>query len=100
MCSDCLDPTEPPGLAKAYHPEAEGDVTDWREQLRAWEAQIAERRPGEAATASGIPLEPLYGPESAEKRDVSRIGYPGQYPYTRGIHASGYRGKPWTFRQY
>jgi methylmalonyl-CoA mutase, N-terminal domain len=75
-------------------------VTDWREQLRAWEAQIAERPPGEAATASGIPLEPLYGPESAEKRDLSRIGYPGQYPYTRGIHASGYRGKPWTFRQY
>jgi len=75
-------------------------VSDWREQLRAWEAQIAERPPGEAATASGIPLEPLYGPESAEGRDLSRIGYPGQYPYTRGIHASGYRGKPWTFRQY
>jgi len=75
-------------------------VSDWREQLRAWEAQIAERPPGEAATASGIPLEPLYGPESADGRDLSRIGYPGQYPYTRGIHASGYRGKPWTFRQY
>ena len=75
-------------------------MSDWREQLRAWEAQIAERPPGEAATASGIPLEPLYGPESAEGRDLSRIGYPGQYPYTRGIHASGYRGKPWTFRQY
>ncbi len=75
-------------------------MSDWREQLRAWEAQIAERPPGEAATASGIPLEPLYGPESADGRDLSRIGYPGQYPYTRGIHASGYRGKPWTFRQY
>jgi methylmalonyl-CoA mutase N-terminal domain/subunit len=75
-------------------------VSDWREQRRAWESQIAEGPRADAATASGIPLESLYGPESAEGRDLSRIGYPGQYPYTRGIHASGYRGKLWTFRQY
>jgi methylmalonyl-CoA mutase N-terminal domain/subunit len=75
-------------------------LSDRREQRRAREAQIAGRPPAEAATASGIPLEPLYGPESAEGRDPSRIGHPGQYPYTRGIHASGYRGKLWTFRQY
>jgi methylmalonyl-CoA mutase N-terminal domain/subunit len=75
-------------------------VSDWREQRAAWQAQIASRPPPAAATSSGLPLDPLYGPDSAAGRDPSDIGYPGQYPYTRGVHASGYRGKLWTFRQY
>src|SRR4051812_50209748 len=41
---------------------------------------------------SGVPLEPVYGPEDAE--------YPGAYPYTRGPHASMYRSKLWTMRQF
>ena len=61
---------------------------------------MARRPVPAAATQSGIPLDPVYGPESAEGRDPAAIGYPGQYPYTRGVHASGYRGKLWTFRQY
>jgi methylmalonyl-CoA mutase, N-terminal domain len=76
------------------------DVGDYRDQHRAWQAKLGERPPPEASTPSGIPLDPLYGPESAESRDFSAIGYPGQFPYTRGIHPSGYRGKLWTFRQY
>ena len=47
-------------------------------------------------TPSGIPLEPVYGP-------ADRVGdpaAPGEYPFTRGNFASGYRGKTWTFRQY
>ena len=43
-------------------------------------------------TASGLPTEPSYGPESAEK--------PGRYPFTRGIHEQGYRSRVWTMRQY
>jgi len=43
-------------------------------------------------TMSGTPLEPVYGPENGE--------FPGQYPYTRGIHASMYRSKLWTMRQF
>ena len=69
-------------------------------QRKAWEAEVARRTPPPASTPSGIPTEPLYGPESAEGRDGSEIGYPGQYPYTRGIHATMYRGRMWTFRQY
>src|SRR6266852_6099659 len=51
----------------------------------------------ETSTISGIPLKPLYTREDEPKRAEE---YPGQYPYTRGIHASGYRGRMWTFRQY
>ena len=70
------------------------------EQRKAWTSELGKRPPGPALTPSEIPLEPLYGPESAEDRDPSEIGYPGQYPYTRGLHPSMYRGRLWTFRQY
>jgi methylmalonyl-CoA mutase, N-terminal domain len=51
------------------------------------------------STLSGAEVEPLYGPTEADQR-FGRIGWPGEYPFTRGIHASGYRGKPWTIRQF
>jgi methylmalonyl-CoA mutase N-terminal domain/subunit len=50
-------------------------------------------------TLSGMEVEPVYGPEGADER-FERIGWPGEFPYTRGIHATGYRGKPWTIRQF
>jgi methylmalonyl-CoA mutase N-terminal domain/subunit len=50
-------------------------------------------------TLSGAEVEPLYGPTGADDR-MERIGWPGEYPYTRGIHPTGYRGKPWTIRQF
>ena len=50
-------------------------------------------------TLSGVEVEPLYGPAGAEDR-FERIGWPGEYPFTRGIHPTGYRGKPWTIRQF
>jgi methylmalonyl-CoA mutase, N-terminal domain len=49
-------------------------------------------------TMSGTPVEPLYGPKDGEVAD--NIGWPGQYPYTRGVHASGYRGRLWTMRMF
>jgi methylmalonyl-CoA mutase, N-terminal domain len=52
-------------------------------------------------TISGRPIEPLYTPESVAGVDYSTdIADPGQFPYTRGIHATGYRGKLWTMRQF
>src|SRR5580693_8544846 len=47
-------------------------------------------------TLSGLPLEPFYGPDSAP----AKIPPPGEFPYTRGIHESMYRGKLWTMRQF
>src|SRR6202795_1528576 len=52
-------------------------------------------------TASGVPVEPLYGPENLPGFDAARdLGEPGEFPYTRGIHQSMYRGKLWTMRQF
>jgi methylmalonyl-CoA mutase N-terminal domain/subunit len=50
-------------------------------------------------TLSGMEVEPVYGPTGADER-FERIGWPGEYPYLRGVHATGYRGKPWTIRQF
>ncbi|MFM9589030.1 methylmalonyl-CoA mutase [Streptomyces scabiei] len=50
---------------------------------------------------SGLPIEPVYGPEALRDWDpADRLGEPGGYPYTRGIHPSMYTGRPWTMRQY
>src|SRR5688572_27980213 len=52
-------------------------------------------------TISGRPIEQLYSPASIASLDYQRdLGDPGQFPYTRGIHATGYRGKLWTMRQF
>jgi methylmalonyl-CoA mutase N-terminal domain/subunit len=52
-------------------------------------------------TTSSRPIKPLYTPEDVENIDHEKdMGYPGQYPYTRGVHASMYRGRPWTMRQF
>lgn len=52
-------------------------------------------------TAGGIPIAPVYGPEDWKDFDVARdLGRPGEFPYTRGIHESMYRGKLWTMRQF
>src|SRR5277367_2887298 len=52
-------------------------------------------------TSSGIPVRPLYTPADLAKSDYDRdIGYPGDFPYTRGVQATMYRGRLWTMRQY
>src|SRR5215213_6799968 len=52
-------------------------------------------------TISGRPIEQLYTPESVAGVDYpTDLADPGQFPYTRGIHATGYRGKLWTMRQF
>lgn len=53
------------------------------------------------STVSGERIEPLYDPLSYDdERFLDDINYPGEYPYTRGIHPRGYRGKMWTMRQF
>ena len=57
-----------------------------------------ERKPA-FTTESGLPLEPLYEPDPNFNFN-EKLGYPGQYPFTRGIHPNMYRGRLWTMRQY
>ena len=52
-------------------------------------------------TVSGRDIKVLYGPDDIEHINyLSEIGFPGEYPYTRGIHTNSYRGKIWTMRQF
>ncbi|MCW2616678.1 MAG: methylmalonyl-CoA mutase [Frankiales bacterium] len=52
------------------------------------------------ASESGFEIAPLYGPDDVAPGLPERLGEPGQYPYTRGVYASMYTGRPWTMRQY
>jgi methylmalonyl-CoA mutase, N-terminal domain len=52
-------------------------------------------------SVSGEKIDPLYAPDDIENINfLNDIGFPGEYPYTRGIHPNGYRGKIWTMRQF
>jgi methylmalonyl-CoA mutase, N-terminal domain len=55
----------------------------------------------EIETSSHIPVNPLYTPANLKHSDYeSEVGYPGEYPFTRGVQATMYRGRLWTMRQY
>jgi methylmalonyl-CoA mutase N-terminal domain/subunit len=70
----------------------------WQQRYAADTAagRIADR---DYTTLSGDEVDPVYGPTAADPR-MEQIGWPGEYPFTRGIHPTGYRGKPWTIRQF
>src|SRR6266568_2663439 len=59
-------------------------------------------RPGQnPQTSSNIPVHPLYRPSDLEGQNLEAdVGYPGQYPFTRGVQPTMYRGRLWTMRQY
>ena len=61
----------------------------------------ARSRDADFSTLSGLELEPVYGPpDGAVVPGFERIGWPGEFPFTRGLYSAGYRGKPWTIRQF
>src|SRR5438105_9182535 len=68
-----------------------------------WQARYdaAVRRDADLTTLSGIEVDPVYGPPAgADVPGFERIGWPGEYPYTRGLYPTGYRGRTWTIRQF
>jgi methylmalonyl-CoA mutase N-terminal domain/subunit len=77
-------------------------VTDSAARDR-WQRDLAAAPPGELppTTVSGMPIDPLYTPESLNGFDPEAdLGYPGQFPFVRGVHASMYRSRLWTMRQF
>jgi len=73
----------------------------WEEQTLKPTLERAKERAPEFTTPSGLVVKRLYTPEDAEGRDyLEAVGFPGQYPYTRGIYPTMYRGQLWTMRQY
>lgn len=98
MACDGVAPIGPPPSVRGY------TVAGMDEARARWQAAyhqaveaglVADPAP---TTLSGEPLEPLYLPEDGEP--PARIGWPGQFPFTRGLHATGYRGRRWTVRQF
>jgi methylmalonyl-CoA mutase N-terminal domain/subunit len=70
---------------------------------REWLEQSYKRgseRPVRFSTVSDLALEPLYTPEDVKSDYDSSLGYPGEFPYTRGVYESMYRGRLWTMRQF
>ncbi|HVY11879.1 MAG TPA: methylmalonyl-CoA mutase family protein [Mycobacteriales bacterium] len=58
-------------------------------------------RDADFTTLSGVEVAPVYGPpEGSAYPGFERIGWPGEFPFTRGLYATGYRGKEWTIRQF
>src|SRR5579863_9424555 len=76
--------------------EAEDGRERWQRRYDA-----SRRRDADFSTLSGIEVDPVYGPpDGAVVPDFERIGWPGEFPFTRGLYPAGYRGRTWTIRQF
>ena len=80
----------------AVEPGAKRRAHEWREEAYSKQPE----RDAEFSTISGHPIEPLYTGEDAPADPDADIGYPGEYPFTRGPYPSMYRGRLWTMRQF
>ncbi|HSL72241.1 MAG TPA: methylmalonyl-CoA mutase family protein, partial [Longimicrobiales bacterium] len=85
--------------------EQEHELAELRARLAEWEAtfdKLPSRVDGNFTTISGVPVEPLYTPLDVEgdRAYNERIGFPGEYPFTRGPYTSMYRTRLWTMRQF
>jgi methylmalonyl-CoA mutase N-terminal domain/subunit len=88
-----------PGYDKKYA-DHEAGRQRWQDAYE--KAEAADRvRDADFTTLSGVEVDPVYGPRPGEVVEgFERIGWPGEYPFTRGLHPTGYRGKKWTIRQF
>ncbi len=84
-------------MAKTEDRGTSGSVGDWRENVY---DRAPERSDELFSTISGIDVEPLATPEAVEVDYARDLGYPGEYPFTRGVYPSMYRGRLWTMRQF
>ncbi|HWE89626.1 MAG TPA: methylmalonyl-CoA mutase family protein [Pseudonocardiaceae bacterium] len=84
--------------------EIQADIAAGRDRWRQRYAEAVAKvrvRDADYSTLSGTDTEPVYGPAPGDSvADFDRIGWPGEFPFTRGLHSTGYRGKPWTVRQF
>ena len=84
-------------MAKTEDRGTSGSVGDWRENVY---DRAPERTDELFSTISGIDVEPLQTPDSVDVDYARDLGYPGEYPFTRGVYPSMYRGRLWTMRQF
>ena len=78
----------------------EDESKRWQEQtVRSQDRHLHERKP-EFQTPSGISLPPILTPADIDPDYMDQLGFPGEYPFTRGVQPTMYRGRFWTMRQY
>ena len=73
---------------------------NWETNVYSKSVSKAPEREKEFTTASFTKVAPLYYPEKADENYIEDIGFPGEFPFTRGIQPTMYRGRFWTMRQY
>jgi methylmalonyl-CoA mutase, N-terminal domain len=79
------------------------DSTGTSDGRQRWQRRYdaAKVRDADFTTLSGVEVDPVYGPQAGhEPPGFDRIGWPGEYPFTRGLYPTGYRGRAWTIRQF
>ena len=79
------------------------EIENLRQEAERWreKADSAPQRKSAYQTPSQIPVAPLYSPADIAETDYPQdIGYPGEFPYLRGVHPTGYRGRLWTMRMF
>jgi methylmalonyl-CoA mutase N-terminal domain/subunit len=79
------------------------DARDIEAGRERWQRRYdaAYKRDADFTTLSGVGVDPVYGPPpGVDVPGFERIGWPGEYPYTRGLYPTGYRGRAWTIRQF
>ena len=86
-------------------PDIKEEISAAKASVERWEQEtlknVTDKSPERKTSFEGVSLEPvnrLY--TEADTENVSEIGFPGEFPYKRGIHPTGYRGKLWTMRQF
>lgn len=86
----------------------DNEIINIKESKKKWESEVVDKaikrfpeRKEKFSTVSDIELDRLYTPENIEDLNYEKdLGYPGKYPYTRGVQPTMYRGRLWTMRQY
>src|SRR5262245_34459116 len=85
-------------------PETKEAIAAARAEKQRWEEETLEKvlakTPERKTSFEGVSLEPVERLYTAEDSDGIDVGFPGEFPYKRGIHPTGYRGKLWTMRQF
>jgi methylmalonyl-CoA mutase N-terminal domain/subunit len=94
-----VNPSADPAVDPAAPPDGR---RRWQDRYDAALAR-GQVRDADFTTLSGLELDPVYGPVDADGRPAAgdeRIGWPGEFPFTRGLYPTGYRGRTWTIRQF
>ena len=93
-------------MADRERQDESAELARLRAERADWEARVAaagQERPGPFMTVSSRPIRRLYGPTDLADDGFdyrADLGNPGEYPFTRGVHPGGYRGRPWTIRMF